>query len=74
MTAEGEALIRKPIRDLLESLDPDTFKQIHRSIIVNMKAIAAVTRDDQGRGTLRLKNRPETLPVSLTFMPLFRNM
>jgi len=74
MTAEGEALIRKPIRDLLESLDPDMFKQIHRSTIVNMKAIAAVTRDDQGRGTLRLKNRPETLPVSLTFMPLFRNM
>lgn len=74
VTAEGEALIRKSIRDLLEALDPDMFKQIHRSTIVNMKAIAAVTRDDQGRGTLRLKNRPETLPVSLTFMPLFRNM
>jgi DNA-binding LytR/AlgR family response regulator len=74
VTAEGEALIRKPIRDLLESLDPDMFKQIHRSTIVNMKAIAAVTRDDQGRGTLRLKNRAETLAVSVTFMPLFRNM
>jgi DNA-binding LytR/AlgR family response regulator len=39
-----------------------------------MKAIAAITRDDSGRGTIRLKNRPETLPVSLTFMPLFKNM
>lgn len=73
-TAEGEALIRKPIRELLEALDPATFKQIHRSTIVNLKAVAAVTRDEAGRGTLRLKNRPETLPVSLTFMPLFRNM
>jgi DNA-binding LytR/AlgR family response regulator len=74
MTAEGEALIRKPIRELLDALDPATFMQIHRSTIVNLKAVAAVTRDDAGRGTLRLRNRPETLPVSLTFMPLFRNM
>ena len=74
MTGEGEALIRKPIRELLDELDPNVFKQIHRSTVVNMKAVAAVTRDDTGRGTLRLRNRPETLPVSLTFMPLFRNM
>lgn len=74
MTAEGEALIRKPIRELLEALDPAMFKQIHRSTIVNLKAVAAIARDDSGRGTLRLRNRPETLPVSLTYMPLFRNM
>jgi DNA-binding LytR/AlgR family response regulator len=74
VTAAGEALIRKPLRELLEVLDPATFKQIHRSTIVNMKAIEAITRDDSGRGTLRLKNRPETLPVSLTYMPLFRSM
>jgi DNA-binding LytR/AlgR family response regulator len=74
MTAEGESLIRKPIRDLLDALDADVFKQVHRSTIVNLKAVAGVTRDETGRGTLRLRNRPETLPVSLTFMPLFRNM
>jgi DNA-binding LytR/AlgR family response regulator len=74
VTAEGEALIRKPIRELLEVLDPAVFKQIHRSTIVNMKAISAITRDESGRGTLRLRSRPETLAVSLTFMTLFRNM
>jgi DNA-binding LytR/AlgR family response regulator len=74
MTAEGEALIRKPIRELMDVLDPATFKQVHRSTIVNMKAIAGITRDDAGRGTIRLRNRSETLAVSLTFMPLFRNM
>jgi DNA-binding LytR/AlgR family response regulator len=73
-TAEGEALIRKPIKELLDALDPAIFKQIHRSTIVNMRAVTSITRDDSGRGTLRLKSRPETLPVSLTFMPLFRNM
>jgi DNA-binding LytR/AlgR family response regulator len=74
MTAEGEALLRTPIRELLAALDPETFKQIHRSTIVNLKAIASIVRDDTGKGTVRLKNRPETLTVSQPFMTLFRHM
>ena len=74
MTAEGESLLRKPIRELLEVLDPAIFKQIHRSTIVNLKAIAAIARDDTGKGTVKLKSRPETLTVSQPFMALFRNM
>ncbi|GAB3316910.1 LytR/AlgR family response regulator transcription factor [Luteimonas notoginsengisoli] len=74
MTAEGEALLRTPIRELLGLLDPAMFKQVHRSTIVNLKAIASITRDDSGRGAIRLKQRPETLAVSQPFMPLFRNM
>ncbi len=74
MTAQGEALLRTPLHELLTKLDPTHFKQIHRSTIVNLRMVAAVVRDDSGRGTMRIRNRPETLPVSLTFMPLFRNM
>ncbi len=74
VTADGEALLRTPIRELLAVLDPSTFKQIHRSTIVNLKAIAGIVRDDSGRGTVRLKSRPETLPVSAPFMTLFRHM
>ena len=74
MTDEGEALLRTPIKELVTVLDPACFKQIHRSTIVNLKAIAAITRDDAGRGIVRLKNRPETLTVSVPFMTLFRNM
>ena len=74
MTAEGEALLRTPIRDLLAVLDPAVFKQVHRSTIVNMRAVASVARDDSGRGMVRLRNRPETLSVSQPFMSLFRNM
>jgi DNA-binding LytR/AlgR family response regulator len=74
MTAEGESLLRTPLRELLDSLDANTFKQIHRSTIVNMKAVASVSRDDAGRGRLKLKTRPETLTVSQPFMSLFRNM
>ena len=74
VTADGEALLRTPIRELLGMLDPAHFKQIHRSTIVNLKAIAGISRDDSGRGTVRLKSRPETLTVSQPFMALFRNM
>ena len=74
VTAEGEALLRKPIRELLDLLDPAVFKQIHRSTIVNLKAIASIVRDETGRGTVKLKKRQETLTVSQAFMPLFRSM
>lgn len=74
MTAEGESLLRKPIRELLQVLDPSRFKQIHRSTIVNLKAVASIARDDTGKGTVTLKSRPETLGVSVPFMTLFRNM
>jgi len=74
VTADGEAILRTPIRELLRVLDPNAFKQIHRSTIVNLKAIAAITRDDTGRGTVRLKSRSETLPVSAPFMTVFRQM
>lgn len=74
VTAEGEAILRKPIRDLLDVLDPTIFKQIHRSTIVNMKAVASVARDDTGKGTIRLRHRDETLVVSQPFMTLFKAM
>jgi DNA-binding LytR/AlgR family response regulator len=74
VTADGEALLRTPIRELLARLDPALFRQIHRSTIVNLKAIAGIVRDDSGRGTVRLKSRPETLTVSAPYMALFRHM
>ena len=74
MTAEGEALLRTSLRELLPRLDASHFKQIHRSTIVNLKSIAGIVRDDSGRGTVRLKQRPETLAVSLPFMALFKHM
>jgi DNA-binding LytR/AlgR family response regulator len=74
VTADGEALLRTSIRELLGRLDAATFKQIHRATIVNVKAIAGIVRDDSGRGTVRLKSRSETLTVSAPYMALFRNM
>ena len=74
VSRDGEALLRKPIRELLEVLDPAMFRQVHRATIVNLRAIASVARDDEGRGLLKLKHRPETLAVSQPYMALFRSM
>jgi len=74
VTAQGEALLRKPIKDLLALLDPNVFRQVHRATIVNLRAVDSVLRDDTGKGTLKLKHRSETLAVSQPFMALFKGM
>jgi DNA-binding LytR/AlgR family response regulator len=74
VTVDGEALIRKPLKDLIDELDPSLFWQIHRSTIINVSAIAGVSRDFAGRLTVKLKSRNERLPVSQSFAHLFRQM
>jgi DNA-binding LytR/AlgR family response regulator len=73
-TREAELLIRTPIKDLAEQLDPDLFWQVHRGTLVNVRQIAAARQDALGRLTLHLKQRPETLPVSRGYAHLFRQM
>ncbi|ALV08136.1 LytR/AlgR family response regulator transcription factor [Roseateles depolymerans] len=73
-TADGEALIRTPIRDLIERLDPQCFVQVHRSVVVNLHAISHVTRGPNETADLHLKARPEVLPVSRSYLHLFRQM
>src|SRR3954468_14128437 len=74
VTPEGESLIRKPIKELSQELDPASFWQIHRSTIVNVHAIAGVVRDLRGRTQVRLKRREEVLQVSDAYTALFRQM
>jgi DNA-binding LytR/AlgR family response regulator len=69
-----EALIRKPIKELVEELDPEQFWQIHRSTVVNTKAIAGVTRDFRGRQLVLIKGSNEKLEVSRNYTHLFKQM
>ena len=73
-TASFAALIRKPVRDLAEELDPALFWQIHRATLVNVNAIEGVTRDIRGRHLVLVKGRPEKLEVSRSFLHLFKQM
>jgi DNA-binding LytR/AlgR family response regulator len=74
VTCEGEALIRKPIRELLDELDPKRFWQIHRATIVNVDHIAGVRRGLRDQAELSLKDCAETLVVSRAFTHLFKQM
>lgn len=71
---DGEALIRKPVKELLAELDPDRFWQIHRATIVNTRAIASVVRGARDVAELKVKGRRETLTVSRNFTQLFKQM
>ncbi len=74
VTAEGESLIRRSLKELSEQLDPGRFWQIHRSTIVNVDAIAGVTRNLAGGVQVKLKSRLERLDVSEGHRHLFRQM
>ena len=74
VTAEGDALIRKTIKELFEELDPESFWQVHRGTIVNLRAIARVERDHRDQPLIVLKHRKESLMVSRTFAHLFKAM
>ncbi|MFO1313839.1 MAG: LytTR family DNA-binding domain-containing protein [Burkholderiales bacterium] len=73
-TAEGESLIRTPLRELADQLDARHFWQVHRGTIVNVREIAETSRDLAGRVTLRLRSRPETVAVSRAYAHLFKQM
>jgi DNA-binding LytR/AlgR family response regulator len=74
MTKEGEYLIKKSIKELVEELDPARFWQIHRGIIVNVSRIDRVSNSLTGRGVVKLKERPEMLAVSRNYLHLFKHM
>ena len=69
---DGEALVRKTLRELCAELDPRHFWQVHRGTIVNIRAIASVSMDEIGRREITLRDRPEKLEVSRTFAHLFK--
>ncbi|MCV2367522.1 LytR/AlgR family response regulator transcription factor [Roseateles oligotrophus] len=73
-TARVEALIRKPIKELVDELDPALFWQVHRSTLVNARAIDGITRDFRGRQMVGVKGLSEKLEVSRSYTHLFKGM
>jgi DNA-binding LytR/AlgR family response regulator len=69
----GEALVRTPLKELVAQLDPALFAQVHRSVVVSLRAISHVTRGDE-TAAIHLKGRKEVLAVSRSYLHLFRQM
>ncbi len=70
----AEWLIRVPLAELGEQLNPDDFAQIHRSVIVNLNAVAATRRDLTGKLYVRMRDTARELPVARQYVHLFRQM
>jgi DNA-binding LytR/AlgR family response regulator len=70
----AEAVVRMPLKDLLEQLDAQQFAQVHRSVVVNLRAISHVKRHDNETAEIHLKGRDDVLPVSRNYVHLFRQM
>ena len=70
----AEAVVRTPLKDLLEHLDADQFAQVHRSVVVNLRAISHVRRHDNETAEIHLRGRDDVLPVSRNYLHLFRQM
>jgi DNA-binding LytR/AlgR family response regulator len=74
VTADGEALISTPLKELLARLDPEVFWQVHRGTVVNVNAVRSVLRGVSGKLALQLKQRPEKLEVSATYAHRFKQL
>jgi DNA-binding LytR/AlgR family response regulator len=69
-----EAVIRTSLKELGAQLDESQFAQVHRSVIVNWNSIARVVRGSNATADVHLKGRAEVLPVSRSYLRLFRQM
>jgi DNA-binding LytR/AlgR family response regulator len=69
-----QAIVRMPLKELIAQLDDAQFAQVHRSVVVNMQAIARIVRGPNETAAIHLKRRREILPVSRTYLHLFRQM
>ncbi len=74
VTAAERHLVRTPLKELLEQLDPQQFAQVHRSIIVNLAAVERIERDVLGRSQIHLRSHADVLPLSRSFAERFRQM
>lgn len=70
----AEGLIRATLKDLADQLDPEQFLQVHRSVVVNRRAISHFTRFPNETGQIHLRGREEVLPVSRSYLHLFKQM
>lgn len=68
VTAQGSQFCNLSLGDLEGRLDPEHFMRVHRSHIVNLRAVSQLLRVD-GRLVLRLRADDAEVPVSRTSSP-----
>lgn len=71
-TTEREYILRTSLKELETRLDPAQFWRIHRSTVVCVQQIASSRKNLAGLTTVSLRDEKTTLPVSRTYLHLFK--
>ncbi len=74
ITSEEEWVIRTPLKELEEQLDPARFWRVHRNAIVRVGAVARVSRDCASQLVVHLRHHDRKVTVSRAYAHLFRQM
>jgi DNA-binding LytR/AlgR family response regulator len=72
VSQRGECHIRRTIKELMDSLNPDAFWQVHRGTIVQANMIDSVTRNGESM-MIKLLRHSDKIAVSLPYQHLFKN-
>lgn len=64
---------RLKLYELKETLNPRTFAQINKSVLVNMNCVKSIQAEFSGNYRLRLKNRKERLTISRKYFKEFKD-
>ena len=69
---DSEALVRTPLKELIDGLDEEIFWQVHRGTIINANAIDRAVREGPEKLVVHIKGHKEKLPVSRQYFHLFK--
>ncbi len=69
---DSEALVRTPLKELIEGLDDEVFWQVHRGVIINAHAIDRAVREGPEKLVVHIKGHKEKLGVSRQYFHLFK--
>ncbi|MBI5814402.1 MAG: response regulator transcription factor [Nitrospinae bacterium] len=72
--ADGEALIRSPLKTMEAELDPGLFWRVHRNAIINIRWVESATRMPSGALSLKLKCVAGHITASRQYAHLFHQM
>jgi DNA-binding LytR/AlgR family response regulator len=73
-TRQGEHLVNEPLAKLMERLNPQTFVQVHRASIVNLRFVAKIHRERPGRFMVELKHGLGKVEASRARADFFRDL
>jgi DNA-binding LytR/AlgR family response regulator len=71
--AGGEAMLRVPLKELVGQLDARQFRQVHRSVIVNLRQVVGTVGAEDGGMVATLRGRDVRLPVGRHFQGVFES-